>query len=356
MNQRNILLYRPLRPVVKGSISATIAATVPVAYRLIRSRGSKRVAHAQRRLWPLVSLALPLLAAALPGCTANDRSEGVLEKTWGRRGVVAGRLQKPRAMAIDAADHLYIVDMTARIQVFDTDGNWCRGWRTPTCKNGRPSGLTIGRNGMVLVADTHYFRLLCYTPKGRLLEDHTIGGRNGHGPGEFGFVTDAVQDSNGNFYIAEYGQYDRIQKFSPTGEFLLQWGSHGSQPGQFIRPQNLEIDAKDQIWVADACNHRIQLFDAQGRLIRLWGQQGHARGELYYPYDLALDGRGHIYICEFGNHRVQKFTLDGRSLGCWGTEGRGPGQLYNPWALVCDHRGRVLVLDSNNHRVHRIRL
>jgi sugar lactone lactonase YvrE len=275
---------------------------------------------------------------------------------WGRRGVAQGRLQKPRALAIDGADHLYIVDMTARIQVFDTDGNYLRGWRTPTCQNGRPSGLSMGRDGLLLVADTHYFRMLCYTPDGQLLADRTIGGTPGREPGQFGFVTDAAQDSHGNIYIAEYGTHDRVQKFSPTGKFLLEWGAHGAQPGQFVRPQNLAIDRLDQIWVADACNHRIQVFDSRGRLLRCWGMPGRAPGALYYPYDLALDHRGHLYVCEFGNHRVQKFTLEGRSLGCWGSNGRGDGQLHNPWGLVCDRQGRVHVLDTNNHRVQRIRL
>src|SRR5690606_36152225 len=113
----------------------------------------------------------------------------------------------------------------------------------------------------------HYFRTLVYTPDGELLEEKTIGGVCGPGPGEFGFVTDAVEDSQGNIYIAEYGEYDRIQKFSSGGEFLVQWGSHGSEPGQFLRPQNLAIDEQDRIWVADACNHRIQVFDPQGNLV-----------------------------------------------------------------------------------------
>jgi len=306
--------------------------------------------------WHFVVLIPPLAAVALSGCTRDSRSTGTLEKTWGRLGIGEGRLQKPRAMAIDAQDRLYIVDMTARIQVFSADGEYVRGWRTPTRRNGRPSGLTIDCDGLVLVADTHYFRVLCFTPEGRLLPDRTIGGTNGSEPGQFGFVTDAVRDSRKNMYIAEYGEFDRVQKFSPAGRFLLQWGSHGRQPGQFIRPQNLAVDRHDRIWVADACNHRIQVFDGDGTLVRLWGSQGRAPGALYYPYDLALDGHGHLYVCEFGNHRVQKFTLDGRSLGCWGVNGRREGQLNNPWALVCDSRGRVHVLDTNNHRVHRIRL
>jgi sugar lactone lactonase YvrE len=262
-------------------------------------------------------------------------------------------------MAIDHQDQLYIVDMTGRIQVFTAGGRYLRGWRTPEIQNGKPSGLTFDHDGNLLVADTHYFRVLFYTPTGQLLEDRTIGGKNGHEPGEFNFVTDAIQDSRGNFYVAEYGEYDRVQKFDQQGKFLFQWGSHGTEPGQFIRPQNLDIDAQDHIWVADACNHRIQVFDATGneaRLINIWGTMGTQPGELSYPYDLVLDGQGHLYIAEFGNSRVQKFTLDGKSLGCWGTSGRGEGELARPWALVRDSQGRIHVLDTYNHRVQRFRL
>ena len=298
--------------------------------------------------------ATALLANLETGCNHDPAMAGKLEKVWGRRGIVDGRFQKPRAMAIDREDRLYIVDMLARIQVFDRDGNFLRGWRTPTHEAGRPTGLTISPNGIVLVADTHYFRILSYTPFGKLLEQETIGGTYGPEADQFGLVTDAVRDAQGNWYIAEYGEFDRIHKLSPEGDFLLQWGGHGSAPGQFLRPQNIVLDKTGQLWVADACNHRIQVFNDQGQLLAMWGQAGSDPGQLYYPYDLAFDQHGHIYICEYGNHRVQKFTQQGESLGCWGTGGRQPGMLHNPWALVVDSRRRVHVLDSNNHRVQRV--
>jgi DNA-binding beta-propeller fold protein YncE len=176
-------------------------------------------------------------------------------------------------------------------------------------------------------------------------------------PGKFGWVTDAAEDSRGNLYVAEYGHWDRVQKFSPNGEFLMQWGGHGSEPGQFRRPQAIAIDERDQVWVADACNHRIQVFDATGSqavLVKSWGELGDEPGKMRYPYSLALDGRGHVYVCEYGNHRVQKFTEDGKSLGAWGKPGRGEGELWSPWAVAVDPRGRAYVLDSGNHRVQRI--
>ncbi len=317
----------------------------------------QRLGGSPRRLRRPVPLAVVVAPLLLAGCWQDGASLGQLDVVWGRRGISDGRLQKPRALAIDADDQIYVVDMTARIQVFDTEGNFLRGWQTPEHKTGKPTGLSIDREGRVLVADTHYYRLLIYSPDGQLVQ--TIGGTNGQAPGEFGLVTDAVQDRHGNYYVAEYGEYDRIQKFTREGEFLLQWGSHGSEPGQFARPQNLTIDQQDRIWVADACNHRIQIFDREGKLLKIWGRQGGRPGELYYPYDLALAPGGIVYVCEYGNHRVQKLeeTEDGfRSLGCWGTHGRKPGQMHNPWALVRDSHGRLHVLDTNNHRIQRIEM
>ena len=99
-------------------------------------------------------------AAVAGGCLPASRSTGRLERVWGRRGTAKGQLQKPRAMAIDAQDRLYIVDMTARIQVFDRDGEFQRGWSTPESANGKPCGLSFDRQGHLMVADTHYFRVL----------------------------------------------------------------------------------------------------------------------------------------------------------------------------------------------------
>lgn len=301
----------------------------------------------------LSSLAV-LFALLLSGCDEEPGTIGRLENTWGQVGISDGRLQKPRAMAIDGEDRLYIVDLTARIQVFDREGNFLHGWQTPEHKTGCPTGITVAADGRVFVPDTHYYRVLVYSPQGQLLQ--TLGGAEGDKPGEFGLVTDVVQDSEGNYYISEYGEYDRVQKFTADGQFVLQWGGHGSEPGQFARPQSLALDEDENLWVADACNHRIQVFDRQGRLLRVLGEQGSGLGQFHYPYGIVLGPDQTLYVAEYGNHRVQKLTREGQSLGWWGTYGRMPGELYNPWTLVRDSRGRIHVLDTNNHRVQTVRM
>ena len=93
----------------------------------------------------------------------------------------------------------------------------------------------------------------------------------GSTPGRFGYPTDVVIDKAGNFYVAEYGENDRIQVFSPEGKWLRQWGGHGYEPGEFLKPRALAIDENDRLFVADSCNHRIQVFDTQGKLLELVG-------------------------------------------------------------------------------------
>ncbi|APW63308.1 NHL repeat-containing protein [Paludisphaera borealis] len=294
-----------------------------------------------------------ILLATASGCGA--RGSATPDLVWGVHGTKDGWIHKPRVAAFDGADHLYLADLTDRIQVFDRDGGFLRGWRTPDFNVDGPSGLTVDREGRLLVADTHFYRVLVYGASGDLL--FQIGdGVQGTTPGRFGYPTDVVIDKAGNFYVSEYGENDRIQVFSPEGKWLRQWGGHGYEPGEFLRPRAMAIDENDHIYVADSCNHRIQVFDVEGRLLRMWGTRGMKLGEMSYPYDLALGPGNILYVCEYGNSRVQKFTRDGEPLAIWGGSGRGPGELYNPWALAVDSRGEVSVVDSNNHRVQRFRL
>ncbi len=294
-----------------------------------------------------------LVAVALGGCDAERSS--VPELVWGIHGTKPGWLHKPRVAAFDASDHLYVADLTDRIQVFDRDGQFLRGWRTPDFNVDGPSGLTVDRHGRLLVADTHFYRVLVYSREGDLL--FQIGdGVQGTTPGRFGYPTDVVIDRAGNFYVSEYGENDRIQVFSTEGKWLRQWGGHGLAAGEFMKLRALAIDENDRIYAADSCNHRVQVFDTEGKVLNVWGTRGSEPGQMSYPYDLAIGPDRSLYVCEYGNHRVQKFSLDGAPLGLWGRSGRGPGELFNPWALAVDGHGTVSVIDSNNHRVQRFRL
>ncbi len=292
--------------------------------------------------------------AAMGGCGSVFGSSGAPDLIWGTHGTRDGWLHLPRVATFDDKDELYVADLTDRIQVFNRDGKFLRSWRTPSLNIDGPNGLTADPFGRILIADTHFYRLLVYDRQGNLLKQ--IGsGVQGEGPGEFVYCTDVVADRSGNLYVSEYGNTDRIQVFDPDGKWLRQWGGHGYEPGEFLRPRALAIDPDDNLYVADSCNHRIQVFDTNGKLLRYWGSRGTEPGKMAFPYDVAVHGDS-VYACEYGNNRVQKFSLGGKPLGTWGRHGRDPGALNNPWALAVDSKGAVSVIDSNNHRVQRFRI
>src|ERR1019366_9174751 len=143
-----------------------------IAYTQASRRGCNMTQWGFRISWYGV---LPMLVLACMGC---GNSGGVPELVWGKRGVQGGDLVKPRAIAIGPDDRLYIVDWTARIQVFDRNGKYLGiQWTTPDYRNGRPSGLSVDSQGKVVVSDSHYHTVRIYSPDGTQLK--TIGGAAG---------------------------------------------------------------------------------------------------------------------------------------------------------------------------------
>ena len=302
---------------------------------------------------PLPPLRLALCLAAcglLAGCGGGGSRPGLV---WGRKGVRDGDFVRPRACVLDREDRLWVVDFTARVQAYDLDGKHLGiTFATPDYRKGRPSGLGLDRHGNLIVADSHYNCFRLYDADGK--QTRVIGGQAGSAPGQFGYVSDVVQDDDGFFYVAEFGEVQRITKLDEQGRYVTSWGSEGSAPGQFARVRALALGPDGLLYAADACNHRIQVFHKDGRLARVFGAQGTEPGQLSYPYDLAFGNGGLLYVVEYGNHRVQKFTAEGEPRGTWGGPGREPGKFHCPWALAIDKKGRVHVLDTENHRVQRI--
>jgi DNA-binding beta-propeller fold protein YncE len=261
-------------------------------------------------------------------------------RTIGGPGADAGRFAWPRASAWDPRGFLYVVDKTARIQKFDLTGRLVKVWSTPANEKGRPTGITVDAKGELLVADTHYHRVLRYSSEGQLLAEF---GSEGSEPGKFLYPTCVAIGPDGSLYVSEYGGTDRIQVFTPEGKLIRTWGSYGKEPGQFDRPQHLAISG-EKIYVADAANHRIQVFTLEGKLLTSWG-------DLKYPYSVSIDAQGNVLVAEYGRHRVTKFGPGGNPLAFAGQPGTGSAELNTPWAAFPIGGDLIAVVDCGNHRV-----
>jgi ABC-type Fe3+ transport system permease subunit len=274
----------------------------------------------------------------------------------GSRGVGPGHFNKPRSVVCDRDDNLYVVDMTGRVQKFDPDGRFILQWQMPETDRGRPKGMGLDSDGLILVVEPHYQRINHFTPEGRLVRQW---GRHGTNAGEFILPRGVVQNARGEFFVSEYTLVERVQRFSSGGVsnapmLLGGWGGPGLEPGRFNRPEGLALGPDEAVYVADSCNHRIQVFTADGRLLRAHGRAGAAPGTLSYPYDVRVDAAGRQFVCEFGNSRISVFESDDRLIEVIGGAGNSPGRFANPWGIAFDSRGNLYVADAMNHRVQKL--
>jgi DNA-binding beta-propeller fold protein YncE len=289
---------------------------------------------------------LCLLVLSSAGC--RDRNEP--EAIWLRTGAGPGQVVYPRCVDYCKADDtFFVVDRLARVQHLDHEGNYLSGWQMPDWKNGKPTGVTVGPDGLVYLADTHYQRVMVYDP--RTCQEVRRWGTMGKGPGQFIYPTDIAFDEKGHIFVSEYGDNDRIQVFDQKGDFLYTFGKPGRGPGELARPQSMVID-DGLVYVTDASNHRLSVFKTDGTFVRTMGSIGAGLGQFRWPYGLAEDKQGNLVVVEFGNNRVQLVDKKtGQGLKVWGAAGRSPGELAYPWAVAVDKRGRIVTVDAGNNRL-----
>ena len=83
---------------------------------------------------------------------------------------------------------------------------------------------------------------------------------------------------------------------------------------QFDDPQGLAVDGNGNLYVADMGNHRVQKFGPSGQFLLKWGAQGSGDGQFDFPSGIAVDGDGNVYVADSRNCRVQKFSPSGEFL------------------------------------------
>jgi tripartite motif-containing protein 71 len=220
-----------------------------------------------------------------------------------------------------------------------------RGFSLPVdCALGQDGVIYVLNRGTPTQRNTHV--TIC-TVDGDYRADF---GSFGPGDGQFIWPTAIVVDREGFVYVSSESEH-RVQKFSPTGQFVSKWGTPGDGDGELAGPSGMVFDHEDNLYVVDHFNSRVQKFTKDGKFLLKWGSKGEADGQFNLPWGIGLDAAGNVYVADWYNDRIQKFTAEGKFLAACGTSGDGDGQFHRPSSVAADADGNLYVADWGNNRV-----
>ena len=123
----------------------------------------------------------------------------------------------------------------------------------------------------------------------------------GQDPGELASPTGVKVGPDGNIWVADRGN-NRIQVFTPDGKTVRVFGSFGADPGQLNSPTSFTFDRDGNVYISEWTGSRIQIFTLDGQLI---GEV--APGTFTGPHGIAIDSTGALYVADTGNDVIRKF-------------------------------------------------
>ncbi len=164
-----------------------------------------------------------------------------------------------------------------------------------------PHGIHVDQQGNVWVADARGdearmkgHQVYKFSPQGELLMSLGTAGVPGKGRNVFDQPNDVYVAPNGDIFVADghpANGNNRIVKYNSSGEYLMEWGETGSNPGQFRTPHSLAMDSQGLLYVGDRSNRRVQVFDQEGNFVTDYYQFGR-------PSGVFIDNNDHIYVAD----------------------------------------------------------
>jgi trimeric autotransporter adhesin len=317
---------------------------------------------------------------------------------WGDGGPATDALiHTPVAVAIKDGKVYIVAAADNTIRVVGTDGiisifagEGYKGYYGDT-KAANVAGITSPQDiffqsdGTALVADTGNATIR------KIATDGTISTVSGNGAvGLSGDDTatslamsapfGVTADSNGNFYIAEFGT-NRIRKVDKAsgkittaiGNGNLGFGGDGGAPDkvEMNGPTAVALDGSGNLIFVDSLNYRIRKLSG-GNVTTIAGNGQISKGgdggaatsaQLYGPQGVAVDAAGNLYISDTLNNVVRRVAANGTIANFAGNGSTGSGgdgsaatsaQLNGPQGLAVDSAGALYIADSGNNRIRKV--
>ena len=259
-------------------------------------------------------------------------------------------LRLPTRLALGPSGHVYVTDAAVG-SVFILDSKTL----TPIAELksvGRPLGVAVDSKGTIFVG--------CAKAKAVLRYD-VHGNKTGViGAGSLSMPNDIALDRRGVLYVADSSAH-RVRAFWPSGRALF---TIGEKKNELRFPAAVDIhyegkarDARGELYIADQGQSKIRVYDLSGKALRAFGARLEQlsplwRGRFGKLQSVVVDALGRVHAADTHTNRMQ--ILDGKTgafIDAYGTFGRGKGKVFLPLDLLIATDGRVLVANAENKRV-----
>ena len=205
---------------------------------------------------------------------------------------------------------------------------------------GEPWGIAFSNSTKWAVTDCtkHHVYIFDANQDDQLVK--TIGSK-GTGIGQFKNPRGVAFDGNNLMYVADHDNH-RVQKFDCEGNFLLQFGSKGSNSGQFNDLRGI-IAHNSKVYIAENSNKRVSVFATDGQFSHHIGKE-----QLSDPYSVVINVNNELLVTDNGHHCIYTFKLDGQYQLKFETL-TSSKNLYSPVGLTTDACGFLLLTCSEGH-------
>jgi len=273
---------------------------------------------------------------------------------------VYGFLQAQQ-VRVDPQDNVWVVDqMSTQVIKFDPNG------RIQMVFSRKPEAMRVPALPLSVPADTYALvgPRPPAPPAGGAGAAAPAGRAGGPPPGSgaagenFNRPTDVTWDSAGNIYVADGYGNSRVAKYDRSGKWIKNWGSTGTGEGQFRVVHGIQIDAANNVYVADRDNRRIQVFDTEGTFKTQFRNVGS-------PWAICITPppRQFLYVSNSNppnnldyDGEILKMTLDGRIVGKFGRAGKLLKEFGTVNAIDCRTENELYVGELGNWRVQKVTL
>jgi sugar lactone lactonase YvrE len=193
--------------------------------------------------------------------------------------------------------------------------------------------------------------------------------------------SDVAIDSAGNLLIADRGNHKVRRVNRTTGVITTVAGTGASgytgdevaaTSSRLNTPWSVDVDAANQLYIADFNNERVRMVDTGGIMHTVAGTGIAAAGgdggpaveaDLHKPVHVMVDPSGGIWISESNNTKVRYVdsggvttTIAGNTVLSFAGDAGPPAfaVMNRPHATAMDATGNVYVADRDNRRVRLI--